>query len=73
MQISAEPKGWSDAEVDAIIASNQAISESVLELNLQMDLLTVFILSVGVFVIALFAWHASGLFFPNTRQFIGDE
>lgn len=73
MQIAAQPKGWSDSEVDQALASLSVIEAESQAVSFQLDLLTVFVLTLGVFVVAQFIWHACGLFFPNTRQLIGDD
>lgn len=67
----AEVKGWSDAEVDQLLAQMDVSNDQLMQL---LDLLLVCrILLVAILFIkcAQFAWHFIGPFFPTTRQMIG--
>ena len=67
----AEVKGWSDAEVDQLLAMVEVTNE---QLVIIADLLLVCRILLGALLFikcAQFAWHFIGPFFPTTRQMIG--
>ncbi len=67
----AEVKGWSDAEVDQLLAQVAEANEQLIVIG---DLLLVCRILLGALLFikcAQFAWHFIGPFFPTTRQMIG--
>lgn len=72
MGISFEPKGWSDAEVDEIIQYSQDILTEVQVHSEHLAYSNLLLLVAGFFVVAIFAFIASGMFFPTASEITGD-
>ncbi|MBL4882953.1 hypothetical protein COB72_00835 [bacterium] len=66
-------EGWSDAEVDQLLGAVGSALTQLEIANSHADALLLVMSVVVVFLIALFAWHAVGMFLPTTSQLVGDS
>lgn len=68
-----EVKGWSDAEVDSIILTTENILTTLEEPDPNSAVLNLFLMAIGVFVVAIFAYIVSGDFLPTASELTGDN